>query len=112
LVASLLAAAEEYEHKLERQIGLFSSRLDDMLSRLGDFQAYLGQELGPDEVAEDVNDVVAIEKGKQDEVKDEMRGAAKESSSADDSALELQAAAGLPGAVLDPNEEAEAVGHS
>ncbi|RLN87336.1 hypothetical protein BBJ28_00016623 [Nothophytophthora sp. Chile5] len=44
--SKLLAAAEEYERQLDRQLGAFSSRLDDMLRRLGQFHEFLGDELG------------------------------------------------------------------
>ncbi|KAG7382611.1 TRP-like ion channel Pkd2 [Phytophthora pseudosyringae] len=112
----LLASAEEYEHKLDRQIGLFSSRLADMLSRLGNFQSYLGEELGPDELVEDVsaNEVVRMKKSRQDErsklgeVDRKDNADLPVNDSPDDGSVEVQTSA-LPGAVLDPNEEAEAV---
>ncbi|GMF28582.1 unnamed protein product [Phytophthora lilii] len=94
-----------------------ATRLHDMFARLGSFQLYLGEELGPDEFAENVNtnEVVQIKKIKQTERSEasnteEMRGAdLPASDSPDDSSIEVQASAGLPGAVMDANEEAEAV---
>ncbi|KAL4099222.1 hypothetical protein PRIC1_007030 [Phytophthora ramorum] len=112
----LLASAEAYEQQLDGQISLFSSRLNDMLSRLGSFQSFLGEELGPEELVDNGNGMVQIKKLKQEEWRefggvghtDEMRGAdLPATDSPDDSAVELQTSATLPGAIIDPNEEAE-----
>ncbi|KAG6966785.1 hypothetical protein JG688_00006591 [Phytophthora aleatoria] len=91
-----LASAEEYEQKLDRQLHFFSSRLSDMLSRLGNFQSYLGEELGPDEYVEDV---IQTKKPKQEEQLELER---KDEMPVDDSSV--QTAAGLPGAIIDPSE--------
>ncbi|KAG3088031.1 hypothetical protein PI124_g17961 [Phytophthora idaei] len=95
-----LASAEEYEQKFDRQLHFFSSRLSDMLSRLGNFQSYLGEELGPDEYVEDV---IQTKKPKQEEQLELER---KDEMPVDDSSV--QTAAGLPGAIIDPSEEAQA----
>ncbi|ETP37117.1 hypothetical protein F442_15055 [Phytophthora nicotianae P10297] len=97
--SSLLESAEEYEQKLDRQIHFFSSRLNDTLSRLSNFQSYLGEELGPDEI---VGDVVQIKKPKQEE---QLELEEKDLLAIDDSSV---LSAGLPGAIIHPNEDAEA----
>ncbi|KUF77924.1 Polycystic kidney disease 2 1 protein [Phytophthora nicotianae] len=97
--SSLLESAEEYEQKLDRQIHFFSSRLNDTLSRLSNFQSYLGEELGPDEI---VGDVVQIKKPKQEE---QLELEEKDLLAIDDSSV---LSAGLPGAIIHSNEDAEA----
>lgn len=72
-----------------------------MLLRLGNFQSYLGEELGPDEFVED-DDLVQIKKPKQDEVDNvEQKGEMRDANFPDSS----QTSAGLPGAIMDPSEE-------
>ncbi|KAE9310585.1 hypothetical protein PR003_g20234 [Phytophthora rubi] len=100
----LLASAEEYEEKLDQQIGIFSSRLNDMFARLGNFQSYLDEELGIDEPVGDINDVVQIKKS-ETEPKEEMRDADAPTVESPDDSSEVQTSAGLPGAILDANEE-------
>ncbi|ETL86073.1 hypothetical protein L917_14473 [Phytophthora nicotianae] len=97
--SSLLESAEEYEQKLDRQIHFFSSRLNDTLSRLSNFQSYLGEELGPDEI---VGDVAQIKKPKQEE---QLELEEKDLLAIDDSSV---LSAGLPGAIIHSNEDAEA----
>ncbi|RLN26475.1 hypothetical protein BBJ28_00020597 [Nothophytophthora sp. Chile5] len=61
LAPKLLAAAEEYERQLDHQLGAFSSRLDDMLGRLGQFQGLLGDELGQELEIETQDEVEELE---------------------------------------------------
>ncbi|KAL3674934.1 hypothetical protein V7S43_000860 [Phytophthora oleae] len=98
----LLASAEAYEQKLDGQIVFFSSRLSDMLVKLGTFQSFLGEELGFEEV--NATDILQHKKVKLADVEreDERR----------DAALTVDDSTGLPGAVMDPNEEVEAVAYT
>ncbi|KAF4136593.1 Polycystin cation channel [Phytophthora infestans] len=99
----LVERAEELEQKLDRQILFFSSRLDDMLSRLSNFQAYLGQELGTDErVGEDSRDVTPSKKEEKHTPELEMRAA-----NLPDDDNSVQTAAALPGAIIDPSDDEE-----
>ncbi|GMF45288.1 unnamed protein product [Phytophthora fragariaefolia] len=80
--------------------------LNDMSARLGKFQSYLSEELGPDKPVEDSDEVVEIKQSEWTEVggstpKEEMRDA----DVPPDDSSELQTSAGLPGAILDANED-------
>ncbi|KAK1947582.1 Polycystin-2 [Phytophthora citrophthora] len=97
----LLASTEEYEQKLDGQISVFSSRLNDMLARLGTFQSYLGEELGIKEI--NTTDMAELKKVKLVDERKEERFDAEDSPQ--DSAV-------LPGAIMDLTEEVEAVGHT
>ncbi|RLN26575.1 hypothetical protein BBO99_00008310 [Phytophthora kernoviae] len=110
----LLAFAEEYEQKLDHQISIFSSRLSDMLSRLGTFQLYLGDELGADKVVHEIVDVEQIQQVSQTEMpaelpdinqKDEMRVVDLPSiDSIHEGSVQVQGSAGLPGAIINTEE--------
>ncbi|KAE8965950.1 hypothetical protein PR001_g28564 [Phytophthora rubi] len=75
-----------------------------MFARLGNFQSYLDEELGIDEPVGDINDVVQIKKS-ETEPKEEMRDADAPTVESPDDSSEVQTSAGLPGAILDANEE-------
>ncbi|KAG7394083.1 TRP-like ion channel Pkd2 [Phytophthora boehmeriae] len=104
----LLAFAEEYEQKLDGQMSVFSSRLNDMLSRLGTFQSYLGDELGPDEI---VHEVIDAERIPQTETTSELPSISQndvvDSSSVDSTHESSDASAALPGAINSTEESAE-----
>lgn len=92
----LLALAEEEERKLDRQLGIFSSRLHDMMSRLGGFQSYLGDELGAQ--------VEMKQESQVDTAPDEALP--QDSSGSPDDSVEIQASTGLPGAIATEEEVA------
>ncbi|RLN62735.1 hypothetical protein BBJ29_001987 [Phytophthora kernoviae] len=110
----LLAFAEEYEQKLDHQISIFSSRLSDMLSRLGTFQLYLGDELGADKVIHEIVDVERIQQVSQTEMptelpdinqKDETRVVDLPSiDSIHEGSVQVQGSAGLSGAIINTEE--------